>query len=471
MGGWQLGLEPRAAARGLQAISQCQRLPVMDRSVQRVLALTADDDSATSELVVALEADPALTANVLRYANSAFVGRPIRANTVRQAVTMVGRRATRQLCLEAVTFRFFESAPGNGRASRGQLHIHAVSVANIAAATARLVGISPEVPHLAGLLHDCGKLVMPLAFGEDAMDEIASAFPCGVVRSEAEWNRFGLDHAYAGALFAEQSGLDEELVAAIAWHHGGRRGCEAPSPEIACVQLANTVVGMLAGAAPDQALLDETLEHLGLSPDALDGLARSTSGNAPVDIECLNHRVAELERLASTDDLTGLANRRQWMAATKDAIRSGEAGSVLLCDLDQFKQINDKHGHTTGDLVLTEIARVLTRYGLAGRLGGDEFALWIPGQETVSAAERILAEVARTFSDANRLAASVSIGTAPPGCELAEALELADRALYAAKTSGRGRACHADAGWREPGPRCCSSAERHEIADHGITPV
>jgi hypothetical protein len=200
---WQLGLEPRIEARALQAISQYERLPVMDRSVQRVLALTGDEDSATSEVVVALEADPALTANVLRYANSAFVGRPIRAN-------------------------------------------------------------------------------------------------------------------------------------------------------------------LFVRSASDQTLLDETLGHLGLSPDALDGLARSTSGNTPVDIACLNDRVAELERLAGTDDLTGLANRRQWMAATRDAIRSGEAGSVLLCDLDQFKQINDKHGHATGDLVLTEIARILTRYGLRG---------------------------------------------------------------------------------------------------------
>ena len=137
---------------------------------------------------------------------------------------MIGRQATRQLCLEAVTFRFFESAPGNGRLSRGQMHIHAVSVANVAAATAQMVSIPTDVPHLAGLLHDCGKLVMPIAFGEEEMDAIAARHPSGVARSEAEWDRFGIDHAYAGALFAEQSGLDEELVAAIAWHHGGRRG-------------------------------------------------------------------------------------------------------------------------------------------------------------------------------------------------------------------------------------------------------
>lgn len=442
---WQLGIDTRIRDRTLEAIARCERLPVMDRSVQRVLALTGDEDSGTGELVGALEADPSLTANLLRYANSAYIGRPIRAKTVRQAVTMIGRRAIRQLCLEAVTFRFFESAPGNGRVSRGQLHIHAVSVANIAAGAAHMVGISTELPHLAGLLHDCGKLVMPLAFGEDVMDEIASAHPSGVTRSEAEWDRCGLDHAYAGALFAQASGLDEELVAAIAWHHGGRRGCVAPSPEIACLQLANTVVGMLAGAVPDQTLLDETLRCLQLGPDALDTLAQSATRNASAAIEGLSDRIADLQRLASTDELTGLANRRHWMATVRETIQSGQPGNVLLCDLDRFKQINDTHGHATGDLVLTEIARILDRHGLAGRLGGDEFALWVPGDGAGAVAPLLIDEVARAFPDASPLRASISIGVAPAGRELPAALELADRALYGAKAGGRGCVRHADA--------------------------
>jgi diguanylate cyclase (GGDEF)-like protein/putative nucleotidyltransferase with HDIG domain len=440
---WQLGLDPRVKARSVEAISRCERLPVMDRSVQRVLALTEDDEAELSDLVSALEADPALTANVLRYANSAFVNRPLRAKTVRQAVTMVGRRVTRQLCLEAVTFRFFESAPGNGRLSRGQLHIHAVSVANAAAAVARLVGIPPEGPHLAGLLHDCGKLVMPLAFGEDVLDEIAAANPSGVARSETEWDRLGVDHAYAGALFAEQSGLAEELVAAIAWHHGGRRGFIAPSVEVACLQLANTVVGMLNGGAPDPTLLEETLQQLGLQSDALDVLAENVTGSAPGAADGLGERVLELERLASTDELTGLANRRGWMASVKAAIRDRKTGSVLLCDLDDFKAVNDTYGHSAGDLVLTEVARILDRHGDAGRLGGDEFAVWVPGDAPAAVAERIVAEVLDRFSAPGQLAVGVSVGVAPSAGDLAAALEQADRALYAAKASGRGRACHA----------------------------
>ncbi len=447
---WQRGLDVGVESRAAEAISRCERLPVLDRAVQRVLAITDDEDSATGDLVAALEADPALAANILRFANSAYAGRPIRAKTVRQAVTMAGRKATRQLCLEAVTFRFFEAAPGNGHASRGQLHIHAVSVANVAAAAAGLVGLSPELPHLAGLLHDCGKLVMPLAFGEAEMDEIADAHPCGVQRSAAEWEHFGIDHAYAGALFAIQSGLDQDVVDAVAWHHGGRRGCVAPTPEIACVQLADTVVWMLAGASPDTTLLDETLASLGLGPEALDLLAERVTDSQPGPAGLAN-RVEQLERLASTDELTGLSNRRHWMNSVRERVHSGEAGDVLLCDLDYFKEINDTHGHSTGDLVLTEIARILSLYGMAGRLGGDEFAVWLPdgAVHSAAAAEQIVSEVASAFPDDDRMSVSVSIGVAPAGDDLADALERADRALYAAKAAGRGRACHSQPDFRQ----------------------
>jgi len=425
----------------MSAITQCGQLPVMDRAVQRVLALTQDEQCELGLLVAALEADPALAVNLLRYANSAYAGRPIQAKTVRQAVVMIGRQATRQLCLEAVTFRFFESAPGNGRMSRGQMHVHAVAVARVAAAAAHMVGISPDLPHLAGLLHDCGKLVLPIAFGEEATDEIASLHPSGVARSKAEWDRFGIDHAYAGALLAEQSGLDDELVAGIAWHHGGKRGCVAPTPGIACLQLANIVVGMLAGEEPDAGLLAEILTKLDLTPDALDELAEAADANSPPAAGSgLGDRVSELERLASTDELTGLANRRHWMATVRHTIESGACGNVLLCDLDHFKQINDTHGHATGDLVLMEVSRVLERHGMAGRIGGDEFALWVAGDTGAEVAARIVTEVATAFGNHDQLGVGVSVGVAPQLDDLSEALEAADRALYEAKSAGRGRA-------------------------------
>ena len=129
------------------------------------------------------------------------------------------------------------------------------------------------------------------------------------------------------------------------------------------------------------------------------------------------------------------------MASVRAAIEGGTDGNVLLCDLDRFKQINDTHGHAAGDLVLTEVSRVLDRHGLAGRIGGDEFALWVPGDGAPAVAEMIVDEVAAAFPSGQSLAVGVSVGVAPKASELAEALEAADRALYSAKAAGRGRAC------------------------------
>jgi diguanylate cyclase (GGDEF)-like protein len=195
---------------------------------------------------------------------------------------------------------------------------------------------------------------------------------------------------------------------------------------------------MFWGGVGDQAILDLALERLELGAEALDQLAESVAPGARTGDAGLGGRVAELERLAGTDELTGLANRRRWMATVRTAIREGTPGELLLCDVDLFKTINDTHGHATGDLVLCEIARVLGRHGVAGRLGGDEFALWIPNAAGRPAeAEAIVAEVERAFAEAPALKVTVSIGVAQVASDLTETIELADGALYDAKAAGR----------------------------------
>jgi diguanylate cyclase (GGDEF)-like protein len=128
------------------------------------------------------------------------------------------------------------------------------------------------------------------------------------------------------------------------------------------------------------------------------------------------------------------------------AIAAGEVGSVLLCDVDHFKRVNDGFGHATGDSVLAEVARQLGHQGTAGRLGGDEFAVWVPGaaDRCRVAAEAILRDVADAFAgDDSGLAVGVSIGSATvgdPEDSLTAVLSAADAALYDAKRAGRGRA-------------------------------
>ena len=197
---WDAGASDEVRQRIGGAVAEAGPLPVLDATVRRLVAVLQDPSSSTAEVVGMIEEDPEFAAQLLRLANSAYYARRSTWKTVRQALAAVGRGAAVRLCLECATFRFLERAPGNGSASRGQLHLHAVTVATLAAETARRAEIDLDGAHLAGPLHDIGKLIMPLVFAEQSLDELATAAPHGIARAELEWERFGIDHAHAGAL-------------------------------------------------------------------------------------------------------------------------------------------------------------------------------------------------------------------------------------------------------------------------------
>lgn len=157
---------------------------------------------------------------------------------------------------------------------------------------------------------------------------------------------------------------------------------------------------------------------------------------------------------ARTDVLTGLKNRRSFDEELHRQFaqrqRQGIVFSLLLIDVDHFKQVNDTHGHLAGDLVLQAVARLLTKtlreMDLVYRFGGDEFAVICPGSrlhEAQTAAERIRQNVEKTpvpLKDGST-PVTLSVGVAEVvGSEVADGmLQRADEALYAAKHAGRNR--------------------------------
>jgi two-component system cell cycle response regulator len=167
----------------------------------------------------------------------------------------------------------------------------------------------------------------------------------------------------------------------------------------------------------------------------------------------LARRNAELEQLARTDVLTGLANRRHaddvLRATIASARRHGRTLSAVLVDVDRFKTVNDAHGHAAGDAVLREIAirlaAGLREEDLAARWGGEEFLLLLPDSpDATVVCERLRASIADHPVNVHgllELKVSASFGWAPwTGEETGEALVgRADVALYAAKNGGRDR--------------------------------
>jgi putative nucleotidyltransferase with HDIG domain len=418
---------PTVDARLQDAIARIGQLPVLDRALHRVRELAADPESDTNELVGALEADPGLAANVLRFANSAACARPIRAQTLRQAVNLVGRVSVGRLAVEAAVCRFFELAPGTGGASRGLLHIHASQVAAVAGALAERSGADAEAAHLAGLLHDLGKLVMPLAFGETELDDVARKHPIGVARAELERERFGVDHARAGEIFAREAFLEARVFNAIGAHHGGG----APSAEAACVQAANAAVHLIHDLQADAAILDRALTELGLELTVLDELVPAALPALAPAVSGLVARVATLERAATTDEITGLLNRGPWLAAVREQL-DARSGIVLVADVRGLGVLDERHGYASGNLVLCELARILGRRGIAGRLGGDELALWAPvaAGEAGGLAAAVLDDVRTRFASEG-VQVDVVLGSAPaqPGDDVAAVLATASAAL------------------------------------------
>ena len=171
---------------------------------------------------------------------------------------------------------------------------------------------------------------------------------------------------------------------------------------------------------------------------------------------------AKLNNLAMTDELTGILNRRSLMEAYEQSMnlaeRKGWPLSVLMLDIDHFKQVNDQHGHQMGDEVLVRFARsvsaTLRESDLMGRYGGEEFLIIMQDEDVngaFAAAERIRKIVqSMSFQGATPFTVQVSIGVAERtqfgDTSPEELLKAADVALYRAKNTGRNRTCMAEAG-------------------------
>ncbi|WP_240036431.1 sensor domain-containing diguanylate cyclase [Halomonas urmiana] len=172
---------------------------------------------------------------------------------------------------------------------------------------------------------------------------------------------------------------------------------------------------------------------------------------------------SELERQATLDHLTGAYNRRAFDDALREAVLraelSDETFSLLIFDIDHFKQVNDRHGHDTGDAILKQLAdRVagnLRSTDILSRWGGEEFTILLPDTRlrgTRTFAERLRGQIAESRLHGLRITLSMGITEYRLGDDMDSMLARADEALYRAKSAGRN----------------CVVADECAVADEGV---
>jgi diguanylate cyclase len=199
-------------------------------------------------------------------------------------------------------------------------------------------------------------------------------------------------------------------------------------------------------------ILDETRTMLSRARELEAELDQSSKQMSTMRLD-----LASARREANVDDLTRIANRRCFDYELQKAAEQAEARrqpmSLLMLDIDHFKDFNDSHGHQAGDQVLKQVAQLLTKSvkgrDLAARYGGEEFAVILP-ETGLEGARRLAEQICRTVAghrvvvkatgrDLGRITLSIGCAQQHWGEPAADLLRRADRALYQAKRMGRNR--------------------------------
>ena len=485
-------------------IRQCQNLPSLPAIAVQVLDMAQRVDVGIAEIAQTISRDPALSGKILRTVNSSFYARSQQIGTVSHAVTILGLQSVKTLVLGFSLVSNMAAKKG-----KGFKHLTYWKRSVYAATAARVLGtrldvVQQEELFVATLLSDIGMLVLDRVLGDEYGDLCAKHenHPALV---DAEVEKYQMTHAEVGGMLAEDWKLPPILQVPIRHHHTPdsvpdatvRRLTELVNIAGRCAdvfidanaapaldhvrqlllsrhQLPGTECDLLLGEVGKKTREVATLFEINVGTpedfetilkranEALVDMTLRTQQHATVlerqasAAQVLGQQNQVLKKHATTDPLTLLANRAYFDAFLQKhfgvALAEGKPLAVMMLDVDKFKAVNDKHGHSAGDAVLKGLGKLLTASAkegeLAVRYGGEEMVLVMPGatrQAAAAAAEVVRKAIAaRPLDCGNNLSlpitASIGVAALEPGMpfkEPAHLLKAADLALYAAKNAGR----------------------------------
>lgn len=473
-------------------IRQCPSLPSLPTIAMQVLDLAQREEVDIAEIARIISKDPALSGKILKTVNSSFYGRSQSVSTISHALVILGLQSVKTLVLgfSLVTNLAKSKSKGFKHLAYWRRSIYAATAARTVASKTGVV--QQEECFLAALLMDIGMLVLDQVLGESyglIVEQVSGHSELAAV----EQAELGMTHADVAGLLAEQWKLPPVLSTPIANHSDPTVVNDPALRKL-------TDVTFLAARCADVFVDDEAAGAIadvrklcasyGMSDDdcdaMLDEIGRRTREVAPlfeINIGSGGHYEAilkkanealveltlrtqqqattlqkqniQLKQQATTDGLTGLANRArldQFLAEQFANCRAaGKPLSLLILDLDRFKSINDVHGHQAGDEVLRYVGKLLRtaarKQDLAARYGGEELALVLVDASRPTAAtiaeticRAIAAKPVQCKSVTLPVTASIGVATFEPTGplrEVAHLLKAADLAVYAAKHAGR----------------------------------
>ena len=487
--------------QSIEEVLTSPRLPTLPMVAMQVLEVTERPEVNLQEVAMLVRNDQALATKILRTVNSSYYALLKPCTTIHDAMVYLGLSTVKTLVLG---FGLVDGIRGDDHESAFNYRVYwrrGLYAAIAAKETATMVKTcDPEEAFLAALMQDIGLIVLYRVFDEVYLQILDSVQDDHRRLPDVEMGQLGLDHVRVGAEVAAKWKLPEPLVQAVRFHHDSSQANEQWRNLARTVELsAHAATGLMrefrddarawfvehAGEwfGLDEARSGELLEKIGEGASELVSLFHLDDEDTP-DVEgllrkaedqLLRHQIeiqreseelkqanVVLAKQATTDPLTGLANRMHFDKTLREAFEGAQAWGgclgLIFGDVDKFKSVNDTHGHQVGDVVLASVTRVMRDqigdYGTVCRYGGEEFAIIIPGTnrvQTAKMAETLRRAIATEIIDISgiseetaRISVTVSLGVAALEPQVREAISqpellirLADQAVYVAKASGR----------------------------------
>jgi diguanylate cyclase (GGDEF)-like protein len=424
-------------------------LPSLPSIALRIIQEIKKDKSSLSELADIISYDPALTAKILRVANSSFYALPYKVDSIERAVHILGLEALKNI---ALSFAIVRGLKRNHVDEFNHEHFWKRSITSAVSAEmiASKLNMKREDTFVTPLLMDIGVLVMYLMRPDDYLRVINKKKATHITTCEAEISVYGFDHQDVGSEILRKWGLPENIYMPIACHHAGKdcpedfksiadilrlsdivssvyHGNKSPRKFSELTQLLQGKLGMTETEVGEfvDLIADKTVEILtsfeidagNMKPysqilqEANEELGRLNLSYEQLVMELKQAKeIAEklaveawetkekLREFAIKDGLTSLYNHRHFQEIMDKEIlrveRYSHILSLIMIDIDYFKKINDTYGHPKGDVVLRSIAEVfentIRKSDAAARYGGEEFAIMLPETDIKGAV--ILAE-------------------------------------------------------------------------------